>query len=333
MSAKPQNAEPQSAEPQSAESLRIVSLLPSATEIVAALGLGDKLVARSHACDYPADVERLPVCTRPAFETAGTSAELHERVSALLDSALGVYRLDMAALAAARPSHILTQAQCEVCAVSLEQVQAAVAEFLPGPTEVISLEPARLGEVWADIRRVARALGVDGDVVCKGLAARILQISARASELGGAGRPGVACIEWTEPLMAAGNWVPELVDIAGGQTLFGEVGGPSPRLSWQALRESDPDLIVLMPCGYDLARTLTEARTLAARPDWAALRAVRTGRLYAVDGNAFFNRPGPRLVESLEILAEILHPHHFNFDHHGLGWRRLEDGAPNGTRG
>ena len=299
---------------------RIASLVPSATEIVAALGLGESIVARSHECDWPPAVAQAPACTRARIDTTLPSGAIHAEVGALLSAALSLYDLDTDILRAARPSHIVTQDQCAVCAVDLPAVEAAAARFLDAPVEIVSLAPMRLADVWADIARVGAALGVDAAPVCASLRGRVAAIAARASAL-----PArrVVTIEWTDPPMSAGNWVPELVALAGGIDTLGAAGENAPTVDVAAVQAADPDAIVLMPCGYDLPRTVAEGRALLADPAWGALRAAQAGAVYATDGNAFFNRPGPRLVESLEILAEILHPAHFGFGHRGAGWDRL----------
>ena len=207
-----------------------------------------------------------------------------------------------------------------MCAVGLSEVEAAAAEFLEAPVEIVSLAPMRLGDVWDDIARVGRALGVDAAPVCDGLRARVDAIAKRAKELP---PKRVLTVEWTDPPMTAGNWVPEIVALAGGIDTLGAEGRNAPVVSIQAVAAADPDAIVLMPCGYDLPRTVDDGRVLLADPAWSGLRAAQAGDVYATDGNAFFNRPGPRLVESLEILAEILHPAHFDFGHEGSGWQRL----------
>ncbi len=311
--------------------LRIVTLLPSATEIVAALGLGAQLVGRSHECDWPPEVAELPVCTRPRLALDGSSAEIDRQVSEFVGQAISIYELDRDMLRALRPTHIVTQDQCEVCAVSLKDVEAALAEDIGNAVEIVSLSPLRLGEVWASIRQAGRALGVDADELCRTLTRRIARIAAAGMELPTA-PPSVATIEWSDPLMAAGNWLPELIAIAGGTNLFGDAGKHSPRLEFDDLRAVDPDILIFMPCGYGLAKTAEEAEQLLLDPAWAALAAVRDGRAYAVDGNAYFNRPGPRLVESAEILAEICHPEGHDFGHEGSGWRRLGAGPETDNR-
>lgn len=301
------------------DDLRIVSLIPSGTEIVAALGLADRLVGRSHECDFPADVARLPACTSPAFETGGASREIDDRVRALVAKALSIYDLDTATLERLRPTHIVTQDQCAVCAVELAEVERAVAAMMRCDARIVSLHPQTLDDVWSDVARVGAALGVDGDAVAAGLRARVADIAARAP----AEAKSVACIEWADPLMAAGNWVPEMVRLAGGDDLLGESGAHSPYIDREALAAADPDVIVFMPCGYDLARTRADAEMLARRDGWQDLRAAEAGEVYVSDGNRYFNRPGPRLVESVEILAEILHADVFSFGHEGDGWQRL----------
>jgi iron complex transport system substrate-binding protein len=298
---------------------RIVSLLPSSTEIVCALGFGDQLVGRSHECDFPPGIERLPPLTAPKFNPDGRSYQIDERVRAVLQEAASVYRIDADRLRELQPDVIVTQAQCEVCAVALDEVRRVACDFLGLPAQIVALEPMQLSSVLSDIQRVADALGAParGRALVSALAARMEAIRERAANLP---RPTVATIEWIDPLMAAGNWVPELIDMAGGTNLFGAAGEHSPWLSLEALAAADPDVIVVMPCGFDIARAHAEMPALAARPEWLSLRAVQAGRVCITDGNQFFNRPGPRLVESLEILAEILHPETFTFGHENVGW-------------
>jgi iron complex transport system substrate-binding protein len=302
---------------------RIISLIASATETVCALGFESQLVGRSHECDFPASVTRLPVCTGPKFQVAGLSYEIDQRVKAILQEALSVYRVDAQLLEKLQPTHIVTQSQCEVCAVSLKDVEQAVCQFTGFQPVIVSLEPNALADVWADIHRVAQALGAPeraGQVVAD-LQKRIdhITVKTEAVEI----RPAVACIEWIEPLMAAGNWMPELVEMAGGINLFGEAGKHSPWMSWEDLIAKDPDIIFISPCGFDIQRSLEETHLLSTRPEWNALKAVKTNRVFVADGNQYFNRPGPRLVESLEILAEVLHPQLFHFARENEGWIRL----------
>ena len=303
--------------------MRILSLLPSATEIVCALGFGDRLVGRSHECDFPPSVTVLPICSRPRIRIDASSSEIDASVKSIVSRGLSVYEIDEATLRALAPDFIVTQIQCEVCAVSERDVVRAVNDWLDGQCEIVSLNPNRLEDVWADIIRVATALGNrrDGEAVVARLRERMAKIQGRAQASGQ--RPRVALIEWIEPLMAGGNWMPELVAMAGGENLFGTAGAHSPWLEHDALYTSDPDVIVVAPCGFDLARTRREMPALSQRPQWNALRAVGDGRVYLTDGHHFFNRPGPRLAESLEILAELLHPESIPARHQGEAWSPL----------
>ncbi|HKA06640.1 MAG TPA: cobalamin-binding protein [Gemmataceae bacterium] len=293
--------------------MRIISLLASATEIVAALGLEDHLVGRSHECDFPPSVLRLPVCTSPKFDVAGSSADIDRRVKESLQADTSVYSVDGRLLDELRPDVIVTQAQCKVCAVSLRDVESVVAGMRSRP-KIVSLNPNSLADIWDDMCAVAAGCAVPnrGEKLVTGLQRRMADVAERAKRLP---RPTVACIEWIDPLMAAGNWVPELVELGGGVNLFGEAGKHSPWMTWGDLVRRDPDVIVVMPCGFDLALTKTELPSLARRPEWESLKAVRMGRVWAADGNAYFNRPGPRLVEALEMLAEVLHSDAFRFGH------------------
>ncbi len=299
---------------------RIVSLIASATEIVCALGFEDQVVGRSHECDYPDSVQRLPVCTAPKFDVHGSSADIDRNVKALLQEATSVYRVDGDLLRALRPEVIVTQTHCEVCAVSQKDVEQALSSWLGYRPRVVALAPNALADVWTGIRQVAEALAVPvkGRELVEALQARMEAIAAKAERLP---RPTVACLEWLDPLMAAGNWMPELVDQAAGVNLFGQAGHHAPWMTWEELSAKDPDILVALPCGFDLARTRKEMAGFSRRPEWPRLRAVQAGRVFVTDGNQFFNRPGPRLVESLEILAEILHPEEFHYGHEGMGWR------------
>lgn len=302
---------------------RVVSLIASATEIVAALGCADRLVGRSHECDFPPEVLTLPPCSSPKFDIHGDSRQIDERVKTTLASAVSVYNVDTAMLESLRPSVVVTQSQCEVCAVSLKDVQAAVCNLVSSQPQVVALEPNALADVWADIHRVADALGVPdrGRKLVVRLLARLAEIRRQALAWRGSDSPPrIACIEWQEPLMAAGNWVPELVDLVGGENLFGEAGRHSPWMTWDELVAADPDVIAIMPCGFDIPRARDEMHWLTSRPEWSELRAFRSGRVYLTDGNQYFNRPGPRLVESAEILCELLYGNAANFAHRGTGW-------------
>lgn len=311
---------------------RIVSLIPSATEIVAELGYGQYLVGRSHECDFPPSVTTLPICTEPKFDPIGTSAEIHDRVTELLKSALSVYRVNTDLLTELRPTHIITQTQCEVCAVSLSDVEQAVTKLMKAtsstdeqpPIQIVSLQPECLADLWTDIARVANTLqktetsSTNSTDIINELKARIHPIKPSNPI------PKVACIEWTEPLMAAGNWVPELVTLAGGHDCLGKAGQHSNWMTWEDLQIANPDIIVVLPCGYDLAQTRqATGEMIATHPNWQQLTAVKNNRIYLTDGNQYFNRPGPRLVESWEILTEIIQQTPINTKRKPVGWEQL----------
>ena len=303
--------------------MRVVSLIPSATEIVSALGAQSELVGRSHECDYPTDVVALPDCSAPRLDTSLTSKEIDEQVKAALQTALSVYELKVDRLKQLKPDVIVTQAQCDVCAVSLADVERAACESLGNDVEIVSLQPDCLADIWSDIRRVATALGreSEAEVLLESLQSRLESLSQSSSQL--SERPRVVTIEWIDPLMTGGNWVPELVELAGGTNMLGQPGKHSPWIDWDAVANADPDIIVVLPCGFDIPRTQNEMSAIAGDARWLDLRAVKAGRVYLTDGNQFFNRPGPRVVESAEILAEIIHPDIFQFGHEGSGWSRF----------
>ena len=318
---------------------RIISLIASATEIVYALGFENELVGRSHECDFPESVKRLPICTEPKFDTQGTSLEIDQRVKAILsgglsegrstttvfpsEEALSIYRVHANVLKELKPDVIITQSQCEVCAVSLKDVERGVCEMIDSRPKIVSLEPNTLSDIWKDINLVAEALEVPdrGQSLIDQFQSRMNEISKKAGVL--RARPTVALIEWIEPLMAAGNWMPELVELAGGENLFGEVGKHSPWMEWQDIVKRNPDVIIVAPCGFDIARSRKDLPVLKTKLEWPHLKAVMGNQVYVVDGNQYFNRPGPRVVESLEILAEILHPEIFHFGHEGKGWEKI----------
>lgn len=304
--------------------LRIVSLIASATEIVCALGFRNRLVGRSHECDYPQSVKELPKCTAPKFKTDGMSYQIDERVKAIVQEGLSVYRVDAAIIEHLQPTHIITQDQCQVCAVSLEEVENACCQLTGISPKVVSLNPNSLSDIWEDLRAVGRALGAQekAEALVARLRTRMEEIAERSAPIKTS--PTVATIEWIDPLMSGGNWMPELVAMAGGVSLFGQAGRHSPYLSWDELKRRDPEVIVVAPCGFDLEKTLSEMRFLTERPGWKSLSAVLTGRVFVCDGNQFFNRPGPRIVESLEILAEIIHPARFQFGHLGRAFLSLQ---------
>jgi iron complex transport system substrate-binding protein len=302
--------------------MRIVSLIASATEMVDALGLGEFQVGRSHECDHPRSVLSLPVCTAPRFDISGDSREIDRRVKETLASAVSVYQVFEDVLAGLAPTHILTQTQCQVCAVSLADVERALSERFETRPVVVALEPNSLADIRNDVMRVARACGIEerGAALVESMDRKMAYITGLCRSTGR--RPRVALIEWQEPLMAAGNWMPELVSMTGAENLFGEARH-SPWMEWSDLVAADPDVIVVSPCGYDLRRTRGEMHWLTGKRAWKDLTAVREGRVFLADGNQYFNRPGPRVVETLEILGEILFPERFLPALEETGWSRF----------
>jgi iron complex transport system substrate-binding protein len=290
---------------------RIASLLPSATEIVCALGALSDLVGRSHECDHPDEVERLPVLTKTRV-VPGSSAEVDADVRRLLERALALYELDLDALRAARPDVVVTQDLCDVCAVSFDDVCRASERVLGANVAIVSLRPESLSAIWDDVRRVGRAIGrgAEGDVLARRLEARALEVAGRVPAA--ARRPTVLSIEWLSPVMIGGLWMPELIELAGGVPLVTKAAERAPTLGLAELFALDPDVVLVKPCGFGLARTLDERSLVAESLPWTSWRAVREGRVFLADGNAYFNRSGPRIVESLEILAACTHPSEFS---------------------
>jgi iron complex transport system substrate-binding protein len=318
--------------------VRIVSLLASATEMVAALGCLDQLVARSHECDYPPEVLALPVVSRARIDVTTSSAEIDAQVKRLARhapadpalEALSIYAIDLDQLQAVHPEVIFTQTQCEVCAVSERDVTRALAHLTGVHPKVVALCPYQLQDVWADLERVGAALGRQdrAHALVEAYQRRLTRLASKTAQVGD--RPRVAVLEWLDPLMAAGNWTPELVASAGGESLFGQAGEHSPWLTWEELRAADPDVLVLAPCGCPLERTLQDVPLLQQQPAWADLRAVRTGRVYAIDGNAYLNRSGPRLVESAELLARVIwdaRAKRLDISVDDAAWRRIPPGG------
>jgi len=306
---------------------RIISLLPSATEIVAALGFAEYLVGRSHECDFPPAVEQLPVCSSTKIRSDRSSHEIDKQVKEIVAEGLSVYRVDVDRLRELEPDLILTQTQCAVCAVTPRDLEEALCRWVGAQPTMLSLEPNNLGDVWNDIRSIGQALGAPerSNELIDSLKRRLCAIREQTASI--PTRPRVAAMEWLGPLMAGSNWMPELIELAGGRSLFAEPGKHSSRLEWKSLTAADPEVILLLPCGFKIAQTIADLGLLTGNPTWASLRAVKDGRVYLIDGHHFFNRPGPRLVESAEIVAEILHPDRFAFGHRGKGWIALEDAA------
>tara|TARA_B100000795_G_C22787708_1_gene435375 strand:+ start:1248 stop:2177 length:930 start_codon:yes stop_codon:yes gene_type:complete len=300
---------------------KIVTLIPSATEIVAFLGEKDFIIGRSHECDYPKDLNKIPKLTSPKIDVDGTSAQIHEQIDVILEKSLSVYTVDIEKLKKLNPDFIVTQAHCEVCAVSLSEVEHIAKEHLGKNTKIISLQPNTLNEVFDDIRRVARDLGINNDNnngLIKDLETRLQNIKNKTARYK---RPKIACIEWIDPLMAAGNWIPEMVQISGGEDVFGKKGKDSHWIKFDEIKKFNPDIVIFIPCGFDIKKTNEEVKNLLKLDTpWHDLKAFKDKKIFITDGNQYFNRPGPRLIESLEIFAEIIHPNFFNFNHQNKGW-------------
>jgi iron complex transport system substrate-binding protein len=290
--------------------MRVVSLLPSATETVCALGAGADLVGVSHECDFPPSVRQLPALTSARLSSAASSLEIDQAVRAVIRNALSIYTVDQRQLAELSPDLILTQDLCQVCAVSLDEVQSAVARLANREQiRIVSLSPTRLRDVFLDIERVGSALGrIDAASELRTqLEARISAVSRRAAMA--RRRPRVISIEWLEPLMLGGTWMPELIELAGGEAVAAIAGEPAPTISVAELSRLAPDVVLIKPCGFTVQRSLEERATI----ERSILNVVGpSARVWVADGNAYFNRPGPRLVESLEILAACIHPELFS---------------------
>ena len=287
--------------------MRVASLLPSATELTAFVGASDLLVGVSHECDHPEGVGALPKLTRPPINHhAMSSAEIDAAIVRHLSETGSLYKLDADLLEDLKPDLILTQGLCDVCAVSLDVVQEAAANLSTKP-RVLSMNPTTLDEVLDCAIEVGDAVG-RGGVAREKVSSLRARLDRVAGTVEGFARPRVGCIEWLDPPYSAGHWVPEMVRIAGGKELFAEEGDPSGRLVWGDVFAAGPEVLVLMPCGFDVARALYEARSLPAIDGWADVPAVRSGRVWAVDANSLFSRPAPRLVEGVEVLARLLHP-------------------------
>lgn len=287
--------------------MRIVSLLPSATEIICALGLGDQLVGVTHECDYPPFVQQLPKVTKTLIPHNATSAEIDALVRERLKTDKALYTLNMEVLEQLRPDLIITQALCDVCAVAEAEVRAAACQ-LPGTPRVVNLEPMCLEDLYEAIRSVGEATGHEeaAERLIRSLRARVAAVKERTERI--AYKPRVTLLEWIDPPFTCGHWSPELVALAGGIEGIGKAGVPSRTMHWEELLQWQPEVLVIACCGYTVERTFQDMPLLEARPHWQELPCVRSGRVYIINGSHYFSRPGPRLVDSLEILAHTLHP-------------------------
>ncbi len=305
------------------DSPRIVSLLPNATEIVYKLGMGDHLVGRSHECDFPESAKSLPALTEPKVDPGATSKEIDDRINELLREGLSVYQVHVDLMEELKPDVVITQTQCEVCAASEDEVKNALYKLQGAKPELVSLEAANLNGIFNDILSVSMALNIEqeGTRIVNRLKQRMNSIKdiTRTLPL----RPHVACIEWIDPLMTAGNWMPEITYMAGGSSIASTDGQHSHFIKWEDLLKADPDVIVLMPCGFDMAQTEQELEKLTNSEGWQDMKAVKNKRVFMTDGHQYFNRPGPRIVESLQIMAEILHPEVFHYGFEGNGWQKV----------
>ena len=304
--------------------MRICSLLPSATEIVCALGLGDQLGAVTHECDFPPEVSTLPPITRSAIDHSGSSSrEIHHHINKAVHTGSCIYDLDQDLLKELQPDLILTQELCQVCAVSYGSVQEVV-RLLEGKRKVLSLEPTSLSEILQTIEQVAKFTGMTEKalrIVAK-LQQRIDLITALAASA--QSRPRVFAMEWLNPPLVGGHWVPEMIESAGETDRLGSKGLPSFEVSWSQISQYDPQIAVWMPCGFDLARTQEETTQVELPQEWHSMKAATSGHIYAVDRSAYSNRPGPRIVDGLQILAEIIHPEFFPRQSLIHAWQPLE---------
>lgn len=312
--------------------MRIVSLLSSATEILFALGLGDQVLAISHECDYPPEATKLPRATRSLIDSSRPSQEIDDQVKVRLESGAALYDIDRDLIRDLQPDLIITQAQCDVCAVKFQDVADFVAaEPSLTNTKIHALNPNSLAEVLADVQAIgksAQASATSIESYVAGLLERVRRIQSITSTVPLASRPRVVVIEWTLPLMSAGNWTPGLVELAGGVSLLAEPGRHSGYLNWQKLADARPDCLIVAPCGFNLDRSLSEARQLRELPGYQHLPAVTNRRAFVIDGNAYLNRSGPRLIDSLEILAHLIRPELFDPPSEALAegraWSRLQ---------
>ncbi len=284
-----------------------------------ALGQKDVLVGRSHECDFPPFVKRLPACTKPTIDVNAASGRIDEQVRSHLSNGLSLFEVDMDLIQRLTPDIIIAQSHCDVCAVSQKEIEKKLGQN--GPLKIISLQQNELSDLWKAIEEISEALGVapEGKKRINLSRQKMDTIAQKTAALGS--KPRIAMIEWIDPLMASGNWIPELVERAGGTNLFGKKGELSRVIGYEELVKSAPDIILFLPCGFNIERTRDELEPFSSKPGWFDLKPVQLNQVFLADGNHFFNRPGPRLVDSLEILAEVIHPDEFDFGHKNSGWQ------------
>jgi len=302
--------------------MRICSLLPSATEIAYAIGLGHSIFGVSHECDFPPDAATKPSLLRPRVDPSASPAEIDRRVGEIIARGESIYAVDADLLRSLAPDLILTQDLCHVCAASPDDLATALTRF-PKPPQVLSLTPRSLAEVWDDVRRVGEATGRkrEAETLAVSLEARVKAIAEVAAST--RSRPRVLCLEWLDPCYVGGHWVPEMVALAGGEDVLGRLREPSYRVTADQIMSSRPDVIVITPCGYAVDRAAAEFRLDLLPPASATLPAVRDDRVFAVDANAYFSRPGPRLADGVALLAHLIHPELFPDGFPADSFRRL----------
>lgn len=316
----------------SSNRIRIASLLPSLTEVVCKLSFEKQLVCRSHECDFPPFITNLPVVTEPKYSVSKSdqSGDIHQSITELLQQGLSVYRVDDEKLAELEPDIILTQDHCKVCAVSFHDLELAIQKYLDKGVEIVSVSPSTLNEIFDSFMTVANALNCveKGEKLVKSIRDRFQGIREKTAHQS---KPDVVAIEWMDPLMTGGNWMPELIEIAGGINKLSIAGKHSPWIEWDKITETDPDILLLLPCGYSIKKTLQEVDNLTSAEQWKNLKAVQNNQVYILDGNQYFNRSGPRIEESAEILAQIFHPQLFEPTLKQSGWIHF-DQNPNTIR-
>lgn len=313
------------------DKLRIVSLIPSATEIVCALGFKEYIVGRSHECDFPSDIQAIPICTQSLVDSTFDSKKIDEDVRYRLINGLSIYQLNLDLISQLNPHLIITQSQCSVCAIDVDELNkyfAILPEFSKN-IKIVTLKAKDLEPIFDDIQRIADALeeSTRGLSLITHLKSELHKLHTSCLSL--SYHPRVACIEWIEPLMAAGNWIPSLVELAGAENLFSAKGKPSPWIKAEDLISENPDIIIIMACGFNIERTMKEMKGFLYNEMFKKLKAVENKQFFLVDANYFFVRPGPRIVDSLKILCEIIHPTHFHPTYKGVGWQNYVDAANN----
>ena len=299
---------------------KIITLIPSATEIISFLGLKNQLVGVSHECDFPKEVKEIKKLTKTNIKTNISSFDINLQIEKILKNSLSVYEVDEKSIKNIKPDVIITQDHCNVCAVSLEQVKKITNNYIDKQIDIISLHPKNLQNIFEDIETIAKKLNVFNSLnksKVRKLFNRIDNIKNKKKSV-----KDVICIEWANPLMAAGNWIPDMIKIAGGNNLCGTSSKDSQWIDFEIIQDLDPEIIIFMPCGYNLLENQKDVSEMIEKNiKWKDLSAYKNKRLYLVDGNQYFNRPGPRIVDSIEILAEILNPELFNYNHNGIGWK------------